>query len=177
MAHHTEYEVDREQLDRYLMDLDDQQNFGTAIVGGISWAIVGASMWTMATVLTGTPASYMAIPLGFLVGHGIRLTGRGLRSRFSVLGVVLVIVGCLVGHGMAATLLQVQMNRAELWSQLGAMFINPLNIASRVGTYFHPIDLLFYGLAIYQGSCFSLKRIREEDLIRFVRPVRRASRI
>jgi len=176
MPHHTEYEVDKEQLERYLSDLDDQQNLLTGLVGGISWMIVGASMWTMAAALTGTTASYMAVPLGFLVGFGVRITGRGLRSRFSVLGAALVIVGCLIGHGMAATLLEVQMNRQELWSQLGTMFANPLEIASRVGAYFHAIDLLFYGLALYQGTCFSLKRIREEDLIRFVRPVRRATR-
>lgn len=177
MPHHTEYEVDREQLENYLSDLDEQQNFFTGIVGGISWAIVGASMWTLVALFSGTIASYMAVPVGFLVGHGIRLTGRGLRSRFSVLGAVLTILGCLVGHGMAATLLQGHANRQEMFHQLGIMFINPLEIASRVSAHFHPIDLLFYGLALYQGTCFSLKRIREDDLLRFVRPVRRASRI
>ena len=142
--------------------LQKQQNLPLAIVAGAVAALTGAVAWAVITVSTGYQIGWMAVGVGFLVGFSVRLLGKGVEQRFGYVGAAFALLGCLLGN---------------LFSQVGfvateydAGFLDVLfglTSAMVVEVYtatFSPIDLLFYGIAIYEGFKFSFQQMSEKQL-------------
>jgi hypothetical protein len=133
-----------------LAELRMRQNLPIAVLAGCGAAVLGAVLWAVITVVTGYQIGWMAVGIGFLVGFGVRL-GKGIDRIYNVIGAVLALVGCVFGNIFAV------MGIAS--STLGVGFWDVrMDLAFEVmKESFSLMDLLFYGIAIYEGWRFSTK--------------------
>ena len=124
------------------------------LLAGVLAAAVGAALWAGVTVLTGYQIGWMAIGVGALVGVALRTAGKGTTTMFGILGAALALGGCLVGNFLTGAVVLSRHGDISL-----AVFFTRLtpDLAVRLMTaMFSPMDLLFYGLAIWQGYKISV---------------------
>ena len=155
-------ELDPVKVQEYRTKLERQQNLPAGVVAGLAAAIVGAVIWAVITVVTKFQIGYMAVGVGFLVGFAVRFFGRGITTPFAVAGCLLALVGCLLGNllsmcGFIATEKSVPL--LDVLSRL-----NPELAVRLVTATFDLMDLLFYGIALYAGYQYSVRRIAPEEL-------------
>lgn len=142
--------------------LHSQQNFPLAIVAAVVSALVGATLWAVITVSTEYQIGFMAVGVGALVGFSVRILGKGVDQKYGILGAIFALVGCLLGNlftqvGFAATELDV--NFFEILFGLSSEVIVEIYAQS-----FAPMDLLFYGIAVYEGFKFSFQQLDDSQL-------------
>jgi hypothetical protein len=148
---------------QYLSDqLKSEQNLGFGIMAGAAAALAGAGLWAAITVTTGYQIGFMAIGIGILVGFGVRKFGRGIETPFAVTGGVLALLGCAVGNLLAACGLLAKQEEIPFLSVLGAL--DPAFAIELMKALFSPMDLLFYGIAVWEGYKLSLRRVTEVEL-------------
>jgi len=128
-----------------------------AVAGGLLATGVGAMLWAVVTTMTNFHIAWMAIPLGLLVGGVIRTLGRGFDRSFGCLGAVLVAFGCLLGSHLTNCMFIAR--DAGLATTAVLTQVNPAAVVRLLADTFHPLDLIFYGLAIYGGYRLSFRRI------------------
>ncbi len=157
-----EVELDPVKVQEFRAQLERQQNLPAGVVAGLAAAIVGAVIWAVITVVTKFQVGYMAIGVGFLVGFAVQTFGRGITNAFAVAGCLLALVGCLLGNLFSVCgfiSIQKSVPLADILARL-----NP-ELAVRILTAtFDPMDLLFYGIALYAGYNYSVRRIAPEEL-------------
>jgi hypothetical protein len=71
------------------------QSIRNAIVAGLITVIVFSFFWIALTELTNRVYPWLTVVLGFLLGHGIRLAGRGSDWRFPAIAAAMAIAGSL----------------------------------------------------------------------------------
>ena len=148
--------LDIEQLQKRLSQQQnqDEKNFPKAMTAGIVAALVGAVIWALVTYLTDYQIGFMAIGIGFLVGITIKKIGKSTAIHFGLGGAVLSLLGCLLGNLLTSVIYianQEAMGVFEVLSQLDFTIMTEIMIET-----FSPIDLLFYGLAVYYGFRYSI---------------------
>lgn len=137
--------------------LKAEQNFPMAILGGILACIVCIFVWTLITVTTKYQISYMAIGVGIVVGLAIQKFGKGLTPVYGILGAGLALITCFLGNIISYVCFIAE--EYDNYSYVDAISDLNLDISLNIATEtFQPIDLLFYGLALYTGYMFSIKR-------------------
>ncbi|HYF68107.1 MAG TPA: hypothetical protein VD884_08225 [Ohtaekwangia sp.] len=137
-----------------------QQDPVYAVVGGLSAAILGGVLWAIITVATKYQIGYMAIGVGLICGFAVRYFGAGIQTYFGFIGAFFALLGCVLGN---------------LFSQVGFIAdaqslgyfetITLLNFNLIVDIYvesFSPMDVLFYGIAGYEGYKFAFRDVSEE---------------
>ena len=123
---------------------------------------MGAALWAVVTITTGYQIGYIAVAVGFLVGFAMRQFGKGTDQVFGVVGAVLALLGCGLGNLFSAC--------AVLSQQEGIPFFDVLSvldleiISELMAATFSPVDLLFYGIAIYEGYKLSFHQLTAQDL-------------
>jgi hypothetical protein len=125
-----------------------------AIIFGLLASIVSAGLWATITVVTEHQIGYMAIAVGFLVGYTVKFAGRGNQLTFGIIGAALSLFGCVLGNYFSMVGFASQGLDAGFFSTL--FRINPSYILDMMKNNFAVMDLLFYGLAVYEGFKFSL---------------------
>jgi hypothetical protein len=108
----------------------------------------------------------MAVGVGFLVGLTIRKLGKGIDNSFRIAGAVFSLLGCLAGNLLAVLIVYSQQESIPLFDLLSRL--NPRIAVALLKATFDPIDLLFYGIAIYEGYRFSIRPITREELEKLV---------
>jgi len=155
-------EIDQLKLQMLMQQIRDNQNLSLAVIGGAAAAVAGAVIWAAVTAVTNWQIGIMAIGVGFLVGLVVRKVGRGVSSSFGVTGAVLSLAGCLLGNLLAACAIVADQQNMGYFEVLGRVdFRTAIDIM--VGT-FHPMDVLFYGLAVYYGYRFSFHQLTPDEL-------------
>lgn len=144
----VEVPIDREQLVK-------EQHYLKGTLGALAAALLGAVAWAVVTIATGYQIGYMALAIGLLVGFANRFFGKGIELKFGITGALLALVGCLLGNvlsivGFAAT--QFGMGYFEALTQIDYSLL-PVAMEET----FSPVDLLFYGIAMYEGFKFSFR--------------------
>lgn len=156
--------IDKYRLDQYMLQLRGNQNLGLGVLGGIIGGAIGAALWAVITVLTNFQIGWMAVGVGFLVGYGVRLFGRGVDTSFGVVGAALALLGCFAGNLLTVVIV---LSREEHMPFLDLLFrLDPRIALELMKATFEPIDLLFYGIAIYEGYRLSIKQLTQEELAR-----------
>ncbi|MBO3699195.1 hypothetical protein [Roseivirga sp. E12] len=150
------------QLSEIQDGLKDEQNFHLAIGVGALVTILCAILWAVITTTTGYQIGYMALGVGFAVGYTVRYAGKGIDQKFGILGAVYALVGCLLGNlfsqvGFAADYYEVGI--FEVFSVLSFGDVIDIMIET-----FDIMDVLFYGIAVYEGYKFAFRQITQEDL-------------
>ena len=155
-------ELDPDKYREMLAQLERDQNMPQAIVAGIIAAVVAASLWAIVTHITGYQIGWMAVGVGFIVGFVIREAGKGIEPDFGILGAVLSVLGCIMGNVLNVCIILAQMTETPVLEVVGLLDFS--TIKSILIETFSFIDLLFYGIATFEGYKFSFREITEEEL-------------
>jgi hypothetical protein len=129
-------------------------NLPLALIAGLVAAAIGAALWAVVTVASGWQIGWMAVGVGFLVGIAIRKLGKGTTVLFGIVGAVLSLAGCLAGNLLSVV--------GFITKEYGTPFLTnlseltpPVAVQLLVETG-SPMDLLFYGIAVYEGFKLSI---------------------
>ncbi|UCD53076.1 MAG: hypothetical protein JSW27_10625 [Phycisphaerales bacterium] len=160
----SEPALDVERAQRAIIGLRSEQCFSMGLVGGAIAAAVGAILWATVTIATGYQIGYMAVGIGALVGGAVRVLGKGITKPFGYVGAALSFVGCLAGNLLSVCAIIAQ--QEELAFSYVLTHLNPAAIPELMVAAFHPMDLLFYGLALYAGYRFAFRRVTMADVMR-----------
>ena len=149
--------LNSEMLEKFRLE----QNLPYAIFAGSIAAIAMAAIWALVTVVTNFQIGYMALAVGAAVGFAVRFGGNGIDQVFGVVGAIISFVGVLLGNFLSIIEFiaeQEELGYFQTLTLIDYHFLPDIMIAT-----FHPMDLLFYALAIYEGYRFSFRRLTEDD--------------
>lgn len=153
---------DAAQVQYALGQVRSEQNLTMGILAGAVAALVGAGAWALITIITNFQIGWMAVGVGFLVGFAVQKFGKGVDKAFGIAGAVLALLGCVLGNLLTACGLVAAAQQVSFTSVLAQL--TPSTIAALMGATFSPMDLLFYGIAVYEGYKLSFRRITEQEL-------------
>jgi hypothetical protein len=155
-------QFDEAQLQYALGQLRSEQNLTLGTAAGAIAALIGAVLWALITVITKFQIGWMAVGVGFLVGIAIRNFGKGVDKIFGIVGAGLALLGCGLGNVLAVCGIiaaDQDMGFFEVLSKLDLVIVKELMVAT-----FSPMDLLFYGFAVYEGYKLSFRQVTEQDI-------------
>ncbi|MDR2916216.1 MAG: hypothetical protein LBV74_15560 [Tannerella sp.] len=138
--------------------LRSEQSLPYGIFFGITAAVISSLLWATITVLTGYQIGYMALAVGFIVGYGVRVGGKGIDPIFGIIGAVLALLGCLAGNLFSKIAYIVNYTDIEYYEIFANMKLSMM--IDIIAETSEPIDLLFYGIAIYEGYRFSFRKYK-----------------
>lgn len=162
--------VDPARLERFKEQLKAQQNLPMGILAGAAAAIVGAAIWAVVTVVIEYQIGWMAVGVGFLVGYAVRLFGKGVSNVFGIAGAVLALSGCVLGNLFSTCGFLANQESVPLARLLGNVLTQPAVAIEILKATFSPMDILFYGIAVYEGYKFSFRQITQEELTQLNTP-------
>jgi hypothetical protein len=159
--------LDPVRIQQVVAQLKAKQNLPLALLAGVLTMAVAAVLWAAVTVTANYRIGYMALAAGFLVGGAVRVAGRGVGRSFGWLGAVLSVGGCLLGNLLTNCVFiarETDLPLKAVLEHLGE------NVTAGLGLMvaFHPLDLVFYGIAIYAGYRFSFRRLTETRIRRLI---------
>ena len=144
--------------------LESEQNLPLAVCGGFIAAILGAAVWAAVTVATEYQIGWMAVGVGFVVGIAVRLLGKGVAPSFGMVGAGFALLGCVLGNLMSTCgFIAIQESTAFLPVALSVL-TQPATMIELLKVTFSPMDILFYGLALYTGYKFAFRHVTPEEL-------------
>ena len=141
-----------------------KQNLTMGVLAGAAAAVGGAVIWAVVTVVTSFQIGWMAVGVGFLVGSAVRAAGKGVDKPFGYAGAALAVGGCLLGNLLSICAVIAQQESIGITTVLTQL--NPAAIPELMAVTFHPMDLLFYAIAVYEGYRFSFRNVTEADVAR-----------
>ena len=155
-------QIDQGKLNQYLERLKLEQNLPLGFLAGAVACLAGAGLWALITVITEYQIGYMAVAVGLMVGFAIRYAGKGIDQIFGIMGAGLSLIGCLLGNFLSMVGFAANSENVGFIDTLVSIDVSV--IPQVMMDTFSPIDLLFYGLAIYEGYKFSFRPITEEEV-------------
>lgn len=145
--------------DRRLQEMSDNQNLVFGMAAGVAAALVSALLWAVVSASTNYQIGWMAVGVGVLVGLAIRWAGKGVDNSFGIAGSVISLLGCVLGNFLTAVVIVSRQESIPVMEILSR--VNPEVFMALTKDTFQPIDLLFYGLAIYTGYKYSIVQVQE----------------
>jgi len=146
-------------------DLDyvkSQENLIPAVICGAIVGLIGAILWGIVTVVTDFQIGYMAVAIGAGVGYTIRLVGKGVSQIFGFWGGAIAFVSVVLGNVFSIMGIIANYQDVSLVDTL--LYMDYSYLPQFMSETFSPIDLLFYGIAIYEGYKFSFRVLTQEEL-------------
>lgn len=154
-----EYNINNKFTNDLLFKLRSFQDFNFAIAGGTLVSIICAFLWAFITLKTKYQVGYMALGVGLIVGLGVRYFGAGIDKRFGYAGLLLSLLGCLLGNFLSQVGFAADEYNQGFFETLTYLKLSDIPIIIKES--FQPMDLIFYGLAAYEGYKFSFRSIPE----------------
>jgi len=139
-----------------------EQNLIGGLVAGLVAAVGGAVVWAAVTIFTGYQIGWMAIGVGIVVGFAVRIVGKGLDQSFATGGAALALFGCLLGNLFTACHFLADAEGVGFFEVLTQL--DPTSAFELMKDTFSPMDLLFYGFAVYEGFKLSCRQISQDEL-------------
>ena len=146
-------------------DLDyvkSQENLIPAVICGAIVGLIGAILWGIVTVVTDFQIGYMAVAIGAGVGYTIRLVGKGVSQIFGFWGGAIAFVSVVLGN--VFSIMGIIANYQDVSLVETMLYMDYSYLPQFMSETFSPIDLLFYGIAIYEGYKFSFRVLTQEEL-------------
>jgi len=160
-------QVDQERLAEVMAALRAEQSISRGLLAGIAAALVSALVWGLISKATGYEVGWIAIGVGFLVGFAVRIFGKGLDTRFQVMGAVLAGLAVALGRIVAVCMFASEGSNMGTFELLFSLGLG--DMLDLLKETFSGMDLLFYGLAVWEGWQFSLRQPTPEELAPAVR--------
>lgn len=160
----TTPELSDEQRQLAVDRLRAAQNLPAAVAAGAVAGVAGAVGWAAIAMATGYQTGFVAIAIGLLVGLAVRHFGQGIDPPFAMVGAAFSLVGCALGNLFivcAAIAEEYEVSALEVLSDLDVTTVRELMVAT-----FEPMDLLFYGIAVYEGFRMATRDVSDEELAR-----------
>jgi hypothetical protein len=154
----SRWKISRDRFEKLRLE----QNFSGGIIAGVAMGIIGAVLWGATTVITNLQVGFMAIVIGAGVGFSIRYFGKGLGIIYGILGAVIAVLSCVLGNFFSIVGF-IANNEGLEYLQVLKMIDVPMVFPMMVETVSF-MDLLFYGIAGYEGFKFSFRVITEKEL-------------
>lgn len=157
-------QIDPLKFQRLMQQIRDNQNIALGALAGAAAAVTGAVVWAAITAVTNYQIGWMAIGVGLLVAFAVRFMGRGVDTAFGVVGAVFSLLGCLAGNLLTLVIViadQQGMTYLDVLSRL-----TPDITLELIQATFHPMDALFYGLALYVGYRYAFRTVSDTELSR-----------
>jgi len=132
-----------------------EQNFALAVPAGLAAAVVGALLWAAVVYLSHMEIGLIAVALGALVGYAVKLAGSGIELRFGILGAVCAALGWGLGTTLGDVAFLANARNMPLLDVLQRLDLHGLGTLFTLA--FEPLDLLFLGIAVYEGYKFSFR--------------------
>lgn len=158
----TERELNEDKLTALIAEKRSKENFPLAVFAGFAGALVGGAIWAGITVATEFQIGWMAVGVGFLVGFSVRFMGKGISPRFGYVGAAFALLGCLAGNFLSIVGFVAIAENLGFFQTL--LSIDYAVVPEIMVAAFSPIDLLFYGIAVYEGYKFSFVQISENEI-------------
>lgn len=160
----AEDSIDAARLQALQREFEAQQSLTGGLLAGLGAALAGAAIWAVVTVITQFQIGWMAVGLGFIVGHAVRMFGKGVTKPFGILGAGLALAGCVLGNLMSVCGFVAKQESAPVVSVILSALTQPMLAWELLRISFQPMDLLFYGIAVYEGYKFSFRRVTQQEL-------------
>jgi hypothetical protein len=157
------YEIDKYALQAKFESLKMEQNLALGILGGGAGGFLGAVAWALFTYYTEYQIGWLAIGIAFLVGFGFSRLGRGFERVFGILGGLTALLSVLLGNFLASLGFLAKAFEVSYFEML--LGFNYAMFFELMAETFHPMDLLFYGMAVYFGYRYSFRRISQAELL------------
>jgi hypothetical protein len=90
------------------------------------------------------------------------MCGKGMDKSFGIAGATLSLLGCLTGNLLTVCIGISRHQQIPFFDLLSRL--NPEIVVELMRATFSPMDLLFYGIAVYEGCRFSFRKISKEEL-------------
>jgi len=155
-------ELDPAMIEVAFQKFEEEQSMAGGFLAGFVAALAGAGAWALVTVLTGYQIGFMAIGVGFLVGLAVQFAGKGIDKIFGVMGAALALLGCLLGNYFTVVHFVGQAEGLGFFDTLTK--IKPAAIPELMAMTFSPMDLIFYGIAVYEGFKLSFRKITHKEV-------------
>ncbi len=146
----------------HLQALRGEQNLPFAIFGSIIACLIGAVFWATVSYATEYQIGYMAIAIGLLVGFSNRFAGKGIDQIYGIIGAVSALLSCVLGNYF--TIIAFASKQADLGFFQVLTTVDFGTAIDALVESFQPMDVLFYGIAIYEGYKFSFRQITAEEV-------------
>ena len=154
--------VDTKKLEALRAQLRPEQNLLMGTLGGFTGAILGAFVWAGITVATGYVYAYAAVVIGYLVGTGMRILGKGIDPIFGYVGAILSLLGCLLGNFFSLVHYISKEVEATYMQMLASIDYSLVpDLLWQTSDF---MTLIFYGFAVYEGYHFAFRKVNEKEL-------------
>ena len=158
------FHVDPVKMQAFNDRLEAEQNLLLGVLGGVVAAAIGAAIWAVVTVVTKYQIGWMAIGVGFLAGYAVRMLGKGVSKTFGIVGAMCALFGCLLGNVLSACGFLANQESIPILRLVINVLTQPALAVELLKITFSPMDLLFYGIAVYEGYKFSFRQITQEEI-------------
>ncbi len=140
----------------FLLQQREAQSLWKGIAAGLIAAIIGGILWGVIVYVTNYQIGYVAVGVGLMVGYAVRTYGKGIDPIFAYTGASLAFLGCFFGKIFTAIFLLAKTENYDInfITALNLCF-NPDFISLVITEGFDFIDIIFYGIAAYEGFRFS----------------------
>jgi len=139
-----------------------EQKLIPGIVSGLVVGLLGAILWAITTVWTGYQFSIIAILIGAGVGFTIRKVGNGIENIFGFWGAAISLFSVLFGNFLSIIGFIANVQNLGYFETL--MRFNYSYVPELMAETFSFTDLIFYGIALFEGYRFSFRYITEKRL-------------
>ncbi len=163
-------ELDPIKLQAWQQQLLDEQSLPRGLVAGGLAAGLGAILWALVSVTADAQIGWMAIGVGLGVGFAMRFFGKGVDRTYGIVAAVLALLSCVAGNVLTSAIIISRVEQVSIFETLFLFIMSPTLIPSVLMATFNPIDLLFYGLAAYEGYRFSFRQITQAEKASLYRP-------
>ena len=156
-------EVKQKLSPEILEKLRMEQNLMLGIISGAIVGIAGAILWGIISVVSGFQIGYMALAIGAGVGFSIRKFGNGIDQIFGYCGAGISLVSVLLGNFLSIIGF---IANSEGLGYFETLFVfNYSYLPEVMVETFSMIDLVFYGIAMFEGYKFAFRKITEQKIM------------
>lgn len=128
------------------------------ILGALA-CVVTALLWMAITLITDFQVGWMAVAVGFLVGHSVRLSLKWHSDLHGFMAAGYALLGCLIGNCLSAIVLVAREEGVSISMAISNADWESTRVAMEL--FFMPVDILFYILALTAG--FTIGRGSNEE--------------
>lgn len=141
-----------------------EQKLIPGVLASLGIGVLGAALWGAITLATNFQIGYMAVAIGAGVGITMRMTGKGIDPIFGICGGIVSLFSVLLGNFFSIVGYVAEAESLEFFETL--VMLNYKYVPELLMESFSVIDLIFYGIAVYEGYRFSFRKITGEDIIK-----------
>ncbi|MEJ2595129.1 MAG: hypothetical protein P8100_08405 [bacterium] len=142
-----------------------EQHLLAGMLAGLIVGLIGAILWGMITVATNFQIGYMALAIGAGVGFAIRKFGNGVEAIFGFWGAGISLFSVLLGNFLS--IIGWVANTEDLGYLETLILFDYSYLPEVMSDTFSFMDLIFYGIAIYEGYWFSFRKITAKNMHEF----------